>query len=300
MYVLLLLGLINLNVVVLTDNITARFVKLEAEINSLKVKNTQMRNEIINLQGKSIQSCQLQQPGICGQCNCFDDFDLREKYYCDCKKLTPKQDCLAFYREGFKLSGIYTVTMNNMKTMPVYCDQVTDGGGWTVIQRRIGSDKYYFQRNWNDYKKGFGYLQHEFYMGNENLHILTLQAMFPRGSQLRIDLTNWSESETAYAKYTSFQIGNEMTKFQIHAFGYSGNAGNDSLISRNGARFSTNDQNNQLEGTSRGWECSGGWWYYDTCAVSNLNSRYFMLGSNFWKGYPHRLHSIEMKVKRNI
>jgi len=102
MYVLLLLGLINLNVVVLTDNITARFVKLEAEINSLKVKNTQMRNEIINLQGKSIQSCQLQQPGICGQCNCFDDFDLREKYYCDCKKTNTKTRLFSILSRGIQ------------------------------------------------------------------------------------------------------------------------------------------------------------------------------------------------------
>ncbi|XP_013792457.2 techylectin-5A-like [Limulus polyphemus] len=50
----------------------------------------------------------------------------------------------------------------------VYCDMDTDGGGWTVIQRRgnHGNPKDYFFRPWADYKVGFGDIQKEFWLGD--------------------------------------------------------------------------------------------------------------------------------------
>ena len=50
----------------------------------------------------------------------------------------------------------------------------TDGGGWTVIQRKIGDASVNFFRNWNDYKEGFGDLQNEHWLGNKYLHIMSL------------------------------------------------------------------------------------------------------------------------------
>lgn len=50
----------------------------------------------------------------------------------------------------------------------VFCD-MSDGGGWTVIQRRSdGSEN--FNRNWNDYENGFrNFVQKngEYWLGNK-------------------------------------------------------------------------------------------------------------------------------------
>ena len=65
----------------------------------------------------------------------------------------------------------------------MWCDQETDGGGWTVIQRRQHSptvsfrrqpsSTVSFRRTWNEYARGFGDVAGSFWLGNEVLHALT-------------------------------------------------------------------------------------------------------------------------------
>ena len=87
------------------------------------------------------------------------------------------------------------------KTFKAYCDQETDGGGWTVFQRRQdGSVDFY--RGWTDYKVGFGQLTAEFWLGNDKIHRLTAY----RPSSLRVDLEDW-KGVKLYAKYGKFNIG---------------------------------------------------------------------------------------------
>ena len=75
----------------------------------------------------------------------------------------------------------------------VYCDMRTDGGGWTVLQRRQdGSVDFY--RGWNDYKSGFGQLT-----ANDKIHRLPAS----RPGSLRVELEDWSGSRV-YAKYGRF------------------------------------------------------------------------------------------------
>ena len=56
----------------------------------------------------------------------------------------------------YKLKNFCNKTCSTL-IMNGYCDTVTDGGGWLVIQRRTnGSEN--FHRNWNEYEMGFGSL----------------------------------------------------------------------------------------------------------------------------------------------
>ena len=148
----------------------------------------------------------------------------------------------------------------------VYCDMRTDGGGWTVFQRRQdGSVDFY--RGWNDYKSGFGQLTAEFWLGNDKIHRLTAA----RPSTLRVELEDWN-GVRVYAKYGKFNIGDEQAKYRLEVGSYSGTAG-DSLAYHNKMAFSTKDRDNEIDSRNCAVMYTGAWWYKG-CYYANLNGKY--------------------------
>ena len=106
----------------------------------------------------------------------------------------------------------------------VYCDMRTDGGGWTVFQRRQdGSVDFY--RGWSDYKSGFGPLTAEFWLaiGNDKIHRLTAA----RPCSLRVELEDWNGVK-AYAKYGNFNVSDQHAQYRLGVHG---------IIFRDGGRF---------------------------------------------------------------
>ena len=177
----------------------------------------------------------------------------------------------------------------------MYCDMHTDGGGWTVFQRRQdGSEDFY--RGWNDYKLGFGQLKGEFWLGNDKIHRLTSAGR----RSLRVDLGDW-EGNAAYAKYGKFSIGDEQALYKLEVLGYSGTAG-DSLLRHDQEAFTTKDKDNDGIRGNSAIASLGAWWYFGN-QYSNLNGHYFGNQLNFsgvrWYNYRRdlSLKFTEMKLR---
>ena len=91
----------------------------------------------------------------------------------------------------------------------------TAGGGWTVFQKRLdGSVEFY--RGWDDYKRGFGNLNGEFWLGLDKIHRLTKER-----SRLHVDLED-TTGKTAYAEYDFFGVASERSKYKLSLGTYSG------------------------------------------------------------------------------
>ncbi|CAG2196026.1 Tenascin-R,Ryncolin-2,Ficolin-3,Angiopoietin-1,Angiopoietin-2,Fibroleukin,Fibrinogen-like protein 1,Ficolin-2,Ficolin-1,Ryncolin-3 [Mytilus edulis] len=203
-------------------------------------------------------------------------------------------------------NGVYLTFANN-RCRTVYCD-MTDGG-WMVIQRRLdGSEDFY--RDWADYKKGFGNVSGEYWLGNDNI----FNILNGKSYSLRFDIEN-VDGEWRYAQYETFKIADETDNYRLTLAGYNGTAGDavmDTSSQLSGQPFSTKDRDND---NWPGWHCTdyvkAGWWYakessYGRCTFVNPNGKYYndygdsMFASVYW--YPWNntyvgMKSVTMKIK---
>ena len=125
------------------------------------------------------------------------------------------KNCGELYKAGKRNNGVYSIDPDNTGAFDVYCDQKSAGGGWTVFQKRLdGSVDFY--RGWDDYKRGFGNLNGEFWLGLDKIHRLTKER-----SRLHVDLEE-TTGKTAYAEYDFFGVASERSKYKLSLGTYSG------------------------------------------------------------------------------
>ncbi|XP_059142925.1 angiopoietin-2-like [Physella acuta] len=149
--------------------------------------------------------------------------------------------------------------------LQVMCDTVTDGGGWTIFQRRV-SGTVDFYRNWTEYKNGFGdFSLGNFYLGNENIYLLTSN----RQTELRVDMI--FNEKKYFAKYSSFNISSESDGYRLHVGGFTGDA-MERLSYHNGMMFTTFDRDNDVFNTNNCALTSKGAWWFRDCLSCHLNA----------------------------
>ncbi|XP_069102184.1 angiopoietin-related protein 7-like [Argopecten irradians] len=183
-----------------------------------------------------------------------------------------------------RLSGVNDYTVTGGQTIQVYLDVDTADGPWIVMQRRTSADVD-FIRNWADYKNGFGNLHGNFWLGNDNIHLLTSTPMI-----LRVVLEGW-DGKIGYAQYSSFQIANETQNYRLSVSGFSGSVSYNALAVHDGYDFTTYDRDNDVHRQNCASVYKGGWWYTD-CHVTNLNGLYMVdvgereVTSMAWRDFP--------------
>lgn len=191
-------------------------------------------------------------------------------FFSDIKSSIWPRHCADLLQVGQTASGLYNIFDGKEDGIGklVYCDMDTDGGGWTVIQRRgqFGNSVYYFYRDWTEYANGFGDPAKEYWFGNRALHAFTSTG---ESMHLRVILKNHT-GESISVDYESFKVGSEEEGFRMQLGAYLGPPGWDSLTYSSGSEFSTFDNDND----SAEGHCSkayrGGWWYKN-CHFCNLN-----------------------------
>ncbi|XP_061388390.1 ficolin-2-like [Musca vetustissima] len=186
-------------------------------------------------------------------------FDIRvDNLSGECRAQGPYSSCAEItactQRSGYYY--IYIPQFSN-ESFLVECDAHTEGGDWTVIQRREdGSCDFY--RTWDEYKMGFGEVDGEFFIGLDKLFALT---NYQGPQELLILMVNGTNEAKGYAKYASFKIANEEENYKLIRTGqYTGTAG-DSLRSHVGMEFTTKDEDNDLYAEKNcAVSYKGAWW----------------------------------------
>lgn len=207
------------------------------------------------------------------------------------------RNCLEIQQKGKATSDgvyiIYPYDRSPQRPVAAFCDMATEGGGWTVIQRRENIVvKENFNRSFLEYGLGFGKPDEDHWLGLDHIHALTNQGH----SQIRIDMTDFYGNET-WAEYDFFYVGDREKQYALEAKYYRGDAG-DSLSFHSGKDFLDN-------AFSASYVPLGGWWHGRN-RKCNLNGDFLDQSKDcdygvFWSSNNrcHPLNMTSMMIRPN-
>ncbi|XP_051861686.1 fibrinogen-like protein 1 [Drosophila albomicans] len=164
--------------------------------------------------------------------------------------------------------GVHEIRVSGIGSVDVLCDSQLAGPGWIVIQQRVGGNES-FNRDWATYRKGFGEMDSDFFLGLEKIHRITSLQRF----ELYIHLVALNGS-TYNARYDDFKISDEDSGFKLSLGKFSGTIVEDAMRDGEDEKFTTFDRDNDEDlSTNCANYFNSGWWYHN-CYNCNLNALY--------------------------
>lgn len=179
-------------------------------------------------------------------------------------------DCADHLILGANVSGVYEIypfKCRCSEPIKVWCDMETDGGGWTVFLMRQKpqnqSHALNFTRSWSEYRQGFGNASTEYWIGNENLNVMTNT----RPYILRLDFQQ-KEGNFRWGEWTKFIVGDEANKYKLEVPTFNSRSMiSNCLAHHNNRFFSTFDMDNDgIASKSCAIQHKSGWWF-NNCAT---------------------------------
>lgn len=186
----------------------------------------------------------------------------------------------------------------------------TGSRGWLVIQRRV-SDSVSFDRDRADYKRGFGQLDGNFWLGLERIKRIIDSGS--NGYELYFGMGEHDSPQTTnYAKWKSFSLGTEANDWTLTVstattspdFTSSSSIVN-SMAESNNQKFTTKDDDNDGNGAGNCAVTHEGGWWFKNCHETNPNGKYYPTSDNsaggdytgiVYEGYKGKAYSLKTIV----
>lgn len=301
-------------------NITDKLESLQTTLTSLDRKNEETKEELNDMRDKmstlqtTLTSLEekdnvVQNITATTQRMLQDFLEQRESERNESKMETTVQDCKELLDVGKTESGVYKIYPDGFSEgVDVYCDQLTDGGGWTVILRRLRQiPQLNFSRYFEEYAQGFGDPKGELWIGNRILHSLTND----KNHTLKVEAKNLKQ-ESRDATWGLFSVSGEDTQFTLTVGNYYPSSTLGDGLSKAGTDTQSNNMKfSTLDNYDEGKETclksfKGGWWYgncYGTNPTSPLGDEDKSAFANWWfwqkdvSGTATAVFEIQFKIR---
>ncbi|XP_011176642.2 angiopoietin-related protein 3-like isoform X1 [Zeugodacus cucurbitae] len=169
--------------------------------------------------------------------------------------------CAELMKQNVDISnGVATIYVLGYGPTDVYCfaDPTGTGCAWTVFMRRVNIGDS-FNRNWQEYKQGFGDPDQSFFLGLDRIYAQTSD----RRQELGI-FTKFESNDIEVEKYVHFVLGGEETGYRVEELGAFSKTSAICRLTRF-SKFSTQDVDNGFQYDKCAQALGMGWWYSKRC-----------------------------------
>lgn len=170
-------------------------------------------------------------------------------------EITEDMDILQKTRTLNLLSKRKLIQKKGLSKLQNLLDNLLPGSGWSLILQRIDGIEN-FNRTWDEYRRGFGRFDADFFLGLDKIYNLTSAQRYEL--LVLLELGNGTKQ---YAQYDNFKIADNTDLYRLSLGEFSGNVMADNLSMHTREPFSTYNSDTDDSLGNCGAENGGGFWY---------------------------------------